>query len=53
MFEVIFYHWFFYIFLKEQILGNVPLHRNLHIPLFTLQKLKTPAWGMYAVSITT
>jgi hypothetical protein len=32
MSKVIFYCWFFYIFLKGQILGDVPFDRNLHIP---------------------
>ncbi len=43
--EVIFYHQFFYILLKGQILGNVPLHHNMHIPLFTLQKLRNTSMG--------
>jgi hypothetical protein len=32
MSEGIFYHWFFYITWKGQILGDVPLDRSLHIP---------------------
>jgi hypothetical protein len=50
MFKVILYCWCFYIFLRGQILGDVPLNHNLHIPSFTLQNLETRAWGMYEVS---
>ncbi len=53
MSKVIFYYWFFYIFLKGQILGDVPLNHNLHIPLFTLQKFRNTSIGMYVVSIAT
>jgi hypothetical protein len=35
---VIIYHWVFYTLLTEQIIGDVPLDRNLHIFSFTLQK---------------
>ncbi len=36
--KVIIYHWVFYTLLTEQIIGDVPLDRNLHIFSFTLQK---------------
>jgi hypothetical protein len=39
MSKVNFYHWVFYIFLKGQILGDVPFNQSLHIHSFTLQKL--------------
>jgi len=45
MYEVIFYCRFFYILLRGQILGDVPLDRNLHISSFTLQKLKDTSMG--------
>jgi hypothetical protein len=45
MSEVIIYFQFFYIMLKEQILGDVPFDHNLHIPLFTLQKLRDMSMG--------
>jgi hypothetical protein len=45
MSEVILYCRFFYIFLKGQILGDVPFYRSLHILLFTLQKLKDTSVG--------
>ncbi len=45
MSEMIFYCQFFYIFLKGQIFGDVPLDRSLHIPLFTLQKLRDTNMG--------
>ncbi len=53
MYNVIFHHWIFYIFLKGQIFGGVPLNHNLHIPSFTLQKLRNTSMGMYAVTIAT
>ncbi len=40
MSEVIIYCPFFYTSLKGQIIGDVPLDRNLHILSFTLQKLR-------------
>jgi hypothetical protein len=40
MSKVIFYCQLFYILLRGQFLRGVPLDRTLHIPLFTLQKLK-------------
>jgi hypothetical protein len=45
MSEVIFYPKFFYILLRGQILGDVAFNYNLHIPLFTLQKLKDTSMG--------
>jgi hypothetical protein len=36
MFKVIIYCWVFYIFLRGQILGDVPFNHSLHIPSFTL-----------------
>jgi len=36
MSKVIFYRWVFYIFLRGQILGDVPFDHSLHIPLFML-----------------
>ncbi len=45
MSEVIFYCQVFYIFLKEQILGDVPLDHSLHIPLFILENLKNTSMG--------
>jgi len=45
MFKVIFYLWFFYIFLRGQILGDVPLDCSLHIPSFTFQKLRDMSVG--------
>ncbi len=42
---MIIYRWFFYIFLRGKILGDVQLDRSLHIPLFTLQKLKDMNMG--------
>jgi hypothetical protein len=53
MSKVIICGWFFYILLRGQILGDVPFNRNLHIPSFTLQKLKDMSMGMYAISIIT
>jgi hypothetical protein len=45
MSEVIISRQFFYILLRGQILGNVPLNRNLHIPSFTLEKLRDMSMG--------
>jgi len=45
MSKVILYHWFFYILLREQIVGDVPLNHSLHIPSFTLQKLRDMNMG--------
>jgi hypothetical protein len=45
MSKVILYHWFFYIFLRERILGDVALDCSLHIPLFTLEKLRDTSMG--------
>ncbi len=45
MSEVILYCWFFYIMLKGQIFGDVPLDRSLHIPSFTLQKIRNTSMG--------
>jgi hypothetical protein len=45
MSKVIFYHWIFYIFLKGQIFGYVPFNWSLHIPSFTLQKLRDTSMG--------
>jgi hypothetical protein len=45
MSEVNIYHQFIYILLRGQILGEVPLDCNLHIPSFTLQKLKDTSMG--------
>ncbi len=53
MSKVIFYCQLFYILLRGKIFKGIPLHCSLHIPLFTLQRLKTRTWGMYAISIAT
>ncbi len=53
MFKVIFYHNFFYILLKGQILEDVPFNHSLYIPSFTLQKLRDMSMGMHAISIVT
>jgi len=45
MSKVIIYYQFFYILLRGQILGNVPLDHSLHIPSFTLQKLRDMSMG--------
>jgi hypothetical protein len=45
MSEVIISRQYFYILLRGQILGNVPLNRNLHIPSFTLEKLRDMSMG--------
>ncbi len=52
--KAILYHWFFYIFLKEQILGDVAFNCSLFIPLFNLQKIRdTSMGGVNVVSIAT
>jgi hypothetical protein len=50
---VILYHQIFNILLRGQFFGNVPFDHSLHIPSFTLQKLKDTSMGDYAVSIAT
>jgi hypothetical protein len=45
MSKVIIYCQFFYILLKGQILGDVALDCSLHIPSFTLLKLKDTSMG--------
>ncbi len=45
MSEVLFYCRFFYMLLRGQFFGDVPLDCNLHIPLFTLQKFKDMNMG--------
>jgi len=51
MSKVIFYRWLFYIFLNGHIFRDVPFDHNLHIPSFTLQKLRNTSRGIYVVSI--
>jgi hypothetical protein len=45
MSEVIIYYQFLYTLLKGQIIGDVPHDHSLHIPSFTLQKLKDMSMG--------
>jgi hypothetical protein len=45
MSKMTFYRWIFYIFSSGQIFGYVPLNWSLHIPSFTLQKLRDTSMG--------